>query len=155
MHTHQELPAVCGVGYLQRHVQPTDRCFSRHERGNSFGIWSRRRRELLSLGPVLGTPAVVLAEQLSDGVPLPWPDLQWTHGDECQQPTMRAQFDTKEAAQLRRPERFNMTTKIKEHMCEACMGTGYPVVMQPAQPGRKNLSCQVQSLRRQRKDYGR
>jgi DnaJ-class molecular chaperone len=30
-----------------------------------------------------------------------------------------------------------MTTRIKEHTCEACMGTGYPVVMQPAQPGRK------------------
>jgi DnaJ-class molecular chaperone len=30
-----------------------------------------------------------------------------------------------------------MTTKIKEHMCEACMGTGYPVVTQPIQPGRK------------------
>jgi DnaJ-class molecular chaperone len=28
-------------------------------------------------------------------------------------------------------------TKIKEHMCEACMGTGYPVVLQPVQPGRK------------------
>jgi len=30
-----------------------------------------------------------------------------------------------------------MTTKIKEHTCEACMGTGYPVVLQPVQPGRK------------------
>ena len=30
-----------------------------------------------------------------------------------------------------------MTTKIKEHTCKACMGTGYPVVMQPVQPGRK------------------
>ena len=30
-----------------------------------------------------------------------------------------------------------MTTKIKERVCEACMGTGYPVVMQPVQPGRK------------------
>jgi hypothetical protein len=28
-------------------------------------------------------------------------------------------------------------TKIKEHTCEACMGTGYPVVQQPVQPGRK------------------
>jgi len=37
----------------------------------------------------------------------------------------------------RRPERINMTTKIKERLCEACMGTGYPVVMQPVQPGRK------------------
>ena len=27
--------------------------------------------------------------------------------------------------------------KIKEHTCEACMGTGYPVVLQPVQPGRK------------------
>lgn len=30
-----------------------------------------------------------------------------------------------------------MTTKIKEHTCGACMGTGYPVVMQPVQPGCK------------------
>ena len=30
-----------------------------------------------------------------------------------------------------------MTTKIKEHKCEACMGTGYPAVKQPIQPGRK------------------
>ena len=36
-----------------------------------------------------------------------------------------------------RLERVNMTTKIKEHVCEACMGTGYPVVMQPIRPGRK------------------
>ena len=28
-------------------------------------------------------------------------------------------------------------TKIKERTCEACMGTGYPVVLQPVQPGRK------------------
>jgi DnaJ-class molecular chaperone len=30
-----------------------------------------------------------------------------------------------------------MTTKIKEHICKACMGTGYPAVTQPIQPGRK------------------
>ena len=30
-----------------------------------------------------------------------------------------------------------MTTKVKEHICEACMGKGYPVVMQPIQAGRK------------------
>ena len=27
--------------------------------------------------------------------------------------------------------------KIKEHVCPACNGTGYPVVQQPVQPGRK------------------
>ena len=30
-----------------------------------------------------------------------------------------------------------MTTKIREHTCEACQGTGYPVVMQPVQANRK------------------
>ena len=30
-----------------------------------------------------------------------------------------------------------MTPKIKEHTCPACSGTGYPVVKQPVQPGRK------------------
>ena len=30
-----------------------------------------------------------------------------------------------------------MTPKIKEHICPACNGTGFPVVMQPVQPGRK------------------
>ena len=30
-----------------------------------------------------------------------------------------------------------MTSKIKEHTCVACNGTGFPVVMQPVQPGRK------------------
>ena len=30
-----------------------------------------------------------------------------------------------------------MTTKIKERTCEACKGTGYPVVVQPTQPDRK------------------
>jgi hypothetical protein len=30
-----------------------------------------------------------------------------------------------------------MTPKIKEHTCPAYSGTGYPVVMQPVQPGRK------------------
>jgi DnaJ-class molecular chaperone len=28
-------------------------------------------------------------------------------------------------------------SKIKEHVCPACNGTGYPVVKQPVQPGRK------------------
>lgn len=28
-------------------------------------------------------------------------------------------------------------SKIKEHTCPACNGTGYPVVIQPVQPGRK------------------
>ena len=30
-----------------------------------------------------------------------------------------------------------MTPKIKEHTCQACSGTGYPVVKQPAQLGRR------------------
>ena len=28
-------------------------------------------------------------------------------------------------------------SKIKEHVCPACNGTGYPVVKQPVQPGHK------------------
>src|SRR5712671_7254423 len=28
-------------------------------------------------------------------------------------------------------------SKIKEHVCPACNGTGYPVVKQPVQPGRR------------------
>jgi DnaJ-class molecular chaperone len=28
-------------------------------------------------------------------------------------------------------------SKVKEHVCPACGGTGYPVVKQPVQPGRK------------------
>jgi DnaJ-class molecular chaperone len=28
-------------------------------------------------------------------------------------------------------------SKIKEHTCPACNGTGFPIVMQPVQPGRK------------------
>ena len=28
-------------------------------------------------------------------------------------------------------------SKIKEHVCLACNGTGYPVVKQPMQPGRR------------------
>lgn len=36
-----------------------------------------------------------------------------------------------------RPERLTMATKIKEHTCPACKGTGFPVVAQPVQPGRK------------------
>jgi len=30
-----------------------------------------------------------------------------------------------------------MTPKIKEHTCPSCSGTGYPVVEQPEQPGRR------------------
>jgi DnaJ-class molecular chaperone len=30
-----------------------------------------------------------------------------------------------------------MTPKIRELTCPACKGTGFPVVMQPVQPGRK------------------
>jgi DnaJ-class molecular chaperone len=28
-------------------------------------------------------------------------------------------------------------TKIKEHICPACRGTGFPAVKQPKQPGRR------------------
>jgi DnaJ-class molecular chaperone len=36
-------------------------------------------------------------------------------------------------------------SKIKEHVCPACNGTGYPVVMQPVQTGRKiyPVKCKV------------
>lgn len=27
--------------------------------------------------------------------------------------------------------------KIREHVCPACQGTGFPAVRQPAQPGRR------------------
>jgi DnaJ-class molecular chaperone len=40
----------------------------------------------------------------------------------------------------RRPRRFQMKkppTKPTESKCPACNGTGYPVVIQPVQPGRK------------------
>ena len=30
-----------------------------------------------------------------------------------------------------------MAPKVKEHICSACKGTGFPDVTQPAQPGRK------------------
>jgi hypothetical protein len=42
-------------------------------------------------------------------------------------------------------ESFKMTQKIKEHTCDACNGTGFPVVKQPAQPGRKiyPLRCET------------
>jgi DnaJ-class molecular chaperone len=30
-----------------------------------------------------------------------------------------------------------MTPKISEHTCQACNGTGFPVVTQPVQPDRK------------------
>jgi DnaJ-class molecular chaperone len=30
-----------------------------------------------------------------------------------------------------------MKPKIKEHICGACNGTGFPEVKQPTQPGRK------------------
>ncbi len=30
-----------------------------------------------------------------------------------------------------------MPPKIREHECAACNGTGFPVVLQPLQPGRK------------------
>lgn len=30
-----------------------------------------------------------------------------------------------------------LSAKISEHTCPACKGTGFPVVKQPVQPGRK------------------
>jgi len=30
-----------------------------------------------------------------------------------------------------------MKPKLREHICPACKGTGFPLVMQPVQPGRK------------------
>jgi DnaJ-class molecular chaperone len=41
--------------------------------------------------------------------------------------------------QLIRTERFQMKlpSKIDEHKCPACNGTGFPEVKQPAQPDRK------------------
>jgi DnaJ-class molecular chaperone len=38
-----------------------------------------------------------------------------------------------------------MTPKIKEHICGACNGTGFPVVKQPTEPGRKiyPIKCSV------------
>ena len=30
-----------------------------------------------------------------------------------------------------------MTAKVKEYACGACMGTGYPAVVQPLQPDRR------------------
>jgi DnaJ-class molecular chaperone len=30
-----------------------------------------------------------------------------------------------------------MKPKIREHICPACRGTGFPVVRQPVQPGRR------------------
>jgi DnaJ-class molecular chaperone len=38
----------------------------------------------------------------------------------------------KRSIELRRPERSNMTSQIKEHTCMACDGTGFPPVKQPA-----------------------
>jgi DnaJ-class molecular chaperone len=46
-------------------------------------------------------------------------------------------FLLKEASQLRRPEGLQMQTKIKEHICPACNGTGFPPVEQPARAGHK------------------
>jgi hypothetical protein len=31
-------------------------------------------------------------------------------------------------------------SKVKEHVCPACGGTGYPVVKQPVQPGRTKMN---------------
>jgi DnaJ-class molecular chaperone len=38
-----------------------------------------------------------------------------------------------------------MMPRIKEHNCEASNGTGFPVVMQPVQPGREinPLKCKA------------
>jgi len=38
-----------------------------------------------------------------------------------------------------------MTPKIQEHACPACNGTGFPAVMQPAQPGRKIYPSQCKA----------
>lgn len=38
----------------------------------------------------------------------------------------------------------NMAPKIKEHTCAACNGMGFPVVMQPVQPGRKLYPAQCE-----------
>jgi DnaJ-class molecular chaperone len=46
---------------------------------------------------------------------------------------------------LTRSERSTMTPKIKEHTCPACNGTGFPVVMQPVQPGRKIYPVQCKT----------
>ena len=46
------------------------------------------------------------------------------------------------------------TPEIREHVCPACKGTGFPVVMQPMEPGRKNLSRQNASPATAREDYG-
>jgi DnaJ-class molecular chaperone len=35
--------------------------------------------------------------------------------------------------------------KISEHMCPACNGTGFPVVMQPVQPGRRIYPVQCKA----------
>jgi DnaJ-class molecular chaperone len=36
-------------------------------------------------------------------------------------------------------------SKIKEHVCPACNGTGYPVVKQPVQPGRRIYPAKCKS----------
>jgi DnaJ-class molecular chaperone len=36
-------------------------------------------------------------------------------------------------------------TKLIEHTCQACNGTGFPVVMQPVQPGRKIYPTKCQA----------
>ncbi|MGY4573403.1 hypothetical protein [Bradyrhizobium sp. USDA 3256] len=38
-----------------------------------------------------------------------------------------------------------MQPKIKEHMCPACNGTGFPAVTEPVQPGHKiyPVKCKV------------
>jgi hypothetical protein len=39
---------------------------------------------------------------------------------------------------------------LAETICPACDGTGFSKVQQSTQPGRKNLSCEVQGMSRQR-----
>ena len=48
-----------------------------------------------------------------------------------------------------------MTLKTKEHTCQTCKGTGFPVVAQPIRPDRKIYPVKCRGLRRQGKDYGR
>ena len=47
--------------------------------------------------------------------------------------TRRKVFTVPEGRQMGR----QVSPKISEHTCPACKGTGFPVVMQPVQPGRK------------------
>ena len=47
-----------------------------------------------------------------------------------------------------------MTLKIKEHTCQTCNGTGFPVVAQPIRPDHKIYPVNARTAW-QGKDYGR